>query len=238
MLRGNYQNLYWKFEKEWVGMVVFLGGFIIEMKGWWDMICEDLKQCFFYIKFIFVVVGIFLIGSIFGVFCLMDDVLFKGKVDLFFVEVVVNDDINGFSVIEQVRGMEGIVWYVLVFNLLMDIMMLYFIYDFFILKLDKGQMFDVILNYEWVVNYYLFFFVNFVFEIVVWMWSGEFIWEQFGGIYFNFLGYVYYVVIINKVFDEMYVFCVIVKDVVKFYVFFVVLLDVYSYINGRLVDIW
>lgn len=74
------------------------------MKGWRDMICEDLKQRFPYTKFTFVTAGIPSTGSTPGAFRLTDDVLSKGKVDLLFVEAAVNDDTNGFSAIEQVRG--------------------------------------------------------------------------------------------------------------------------------------
>ena len=77
----------------------------------------------------------------------------KAKSNLLFVEAAVNDDTNGFSAIEQVRGMEGIVRHALVSNPSMDIMMLHFIYDPFIPKLDKGQMPDVILNHERVANH-------------------------------------------------------------------------------------
>ena len=122
-----------------MGTVAFLGGSITEMKGWRDMICEDLKQRFPYTKFTFVAAGIPSTGSTPGAFRLTDDVLSKGKVDLLFVEAAVNDDTNGFSAIEQVRGMEGIVRHALVSNPSMDIMMLHFIYDPFIPKLDKGR---------------------------------------------------------------------------------------------------
>ena len=122
-------------------------------------------------------------------FRLTDDVLSKGKVDLLFVEAAVNDDTNGFSAIEQVRGMEGIVRHALVSNPSMDIMMLHFIYDPFIPKLDKGQMPDVILNHERVANHYLLPSVNLASEIAARRRSGEFTWEQFGGTHPHPLGH-------------------------------------------------
>ena len=236
-LRGNYQNSYRKFEKERVGTVAFLGGSITEMKGWRDMICEDLKQRFPYTKFTFVTAGIPSTGSTPGAFRLTDDVLSKGKVDLLFVEAAVNDDTNGFSAIEQVRGMEGIVRHALVSNPSMDIMMLHFIYDPFIPKLDKGQMPDVILNHERVANHYLLPSVNLASEIAARMRSGEFTWEQFGGTHPNPLGHAYYAATINKVLDEMYAPCATAKDAAKPHALPAVPLDAYSYTNGRLVDI-
>lgn len=81
-LRGDYRNSYQMFEKERVGTVAFLGGSITEMKGWRDMICEDLKQRFPYTKFTFIDAGIPSTGSTPGAFRLADDVLSKAKVDL------------------------------------------------------------------------------------------------------------------------------------------------------------
>ncbi|MCE8587514.1 prolyl oligopeptidase family serine peptidase [Bacteroides fragilis] len=236
-LRGDYRNSYQMFEKERVGTVAFLGGSITEMKGWRDMICEDLKQRFLYTKFTFIDAGIPSTGSTPGAFRLADDVLSKAKVDLLFVEAAVNDDTNGFNAIEQVRGMEGIVRHALLSNPSMDIMMLHFIYDPFIPKLDGGQMPDVILNHERVANHYLIPSVNLATEIAARMREGEFNWEQFGGTHPKPLGHAYYAATINKVLDEMYASCVAAGTAVKPHVLPAVPLDGYSYINGKLVDI-
>ena len=236
-LRGDYRNSYQMFEKERVGTVAFLGGSITEMKGWRDMICEDLKQRFPYTKFTFIDAGIPSTGSTPGAFRLADDVLSKAKVDLLFVEAAVNDDTNGFNAIEQVRGMEGIVRHALLSNPSMDIMMLHFIYDPFIPKLDGGQMPDVILNHERVANHYLIPSVNLATEIAARMREGEFNWEQFGGTHPKPLGHAYYAATINKVLDEMYVSCVAAGTAVKPHVLPAVPLDGYSYTNGKLVDI-
>lgn len=236
-LRGDYRNSYQMFEKERVGTVAFLGGSITEMKGWRDMICEDLKQRFPYTKFTFIDAGIPSTGSTPGAFRLADDVLSKAKVDLLFVEAAVNDDTNGFNAIEQVRGMEGIVRHALLSNPSMDIMMLHFIYDPFIPKLDGGQMPDVILNHERVANHYLIPSVNLATEIAARMREGEFNWEQFGGTHPKPLGHAYYVATINKVLDEMYASCVAAGTAVKPHVLPAVPLDGYSYTNGKLVDI-
>ena len=236
-LRGDYRNSYQMFEKERVGTVAFLGGSITEMKGWRDMICEDLKQRFPYTKFTFIDAGISSTGSTPGAFRLADDVLSKAKVDLLFVEAAVNDDTNGFNAIEQVRGMEGIVRHALLSNPSMDIMMLHFIYDPFIPKLDGGQMPDVILNHERVANHYLIPSVNLATEIAAHMREGEFNWEQFGGTHPKPLGHAYYAATINKVLDEMYASCVTAGTAVKPHVLPAVPLDGYSYTNGKLVDI-
>ena len=44
--RGSLANAYLRFTKEKKGCVAFLGGSITEMRGWRDMIKEDLKQRF------------------------------------------------------------------------------------------------------------------------------------------------------------------------------------------------
>lgn len=236
-LRGDYRNSYQMFEKERVGTVAFLGGSITEMKGWRDMICEDLKQRFPYTKFTFIDAGIPSTGSTPGAFRLADDVLSKAKVDLLFVEAAVNDDTNAFNAIEQVRGMEGIVRHALLSNPSMDIMMLHFIYDPFIPKLDGGQMPDVILNHERVANHYLIPSVNLATEVAARMREGEFNWEQFGGTHPKPLGHSYYAATINKVLDEMYAPCAVADAAVKPHVLPAVPLDGYSYTNGKLVDI-
>ena len=52
-VRGSLQNSLVKFEKERKGRVAFLGGSITEMKGWKDMVEQQLKQRFPYTEFDF-----------------------------------------------------------------------------------------------------------------------------------------------------------------------------------------
>ena len=87
--------------------------------------------------------GIGSTGTTPGSFRLQHDILSKGKVDLLFVEAAVNDDTNGFSALEQIRGMEGEVRHALESNPEMDIVMLHFIYDPFIPMIARRQMPDV-----------------------------------------------------------------------------------------------
>lgn len=106
-VRGSLQNSFRKFEKERRARVAFLGGSITEMDGWRNMIERQLQQRFPYTQFEWVEAGIGSTGTTPGSFRLQHDILSKGKVDLLFVEAAVNDDTNGFSALEQVRGMEG-----------------------------------------------------------------------------------------------------------------------------------
>ncbi|HUP79330.1 MAG TPA: prolyl oligopeptidase family serine peptidase, partial [Pirellula sp.] len=109
LLRNGLQKCKTKFEQTKLGRVAFLGGSITASNGWRNLVCEDLERRFPDTKFDFVDAGIGSLGSTPGAFRFQRDVLARGPVDLLFEEAAVNDDTNGFSDVEQVRGMEGIV---------------------------------------------------------------------------------------------------------------------------------
>lgn len=202
--RGSLQNSFRKFEKERRARVAFLGGSITEMNGWRNMIEQQLQQRFPYTQFEWVEAGIGSTGTTPGSFRLQHDILSKGKVDLLFVEAAVNDDTNGFSALEQVRGMEGEVRHALESNPEMDIVMLHFIYDPFIPMIARRQMPDVILNHERVANHYLIPSVNLCQEIGERMQDGEFTWDDFGGTHPKPFGHKFYAAAIGHLFDEMW----------------------------------
>lgn len=203
-IRGSLQNSFLKFEKERQARVAFLGGSITEMNGWRNMIEQQLQQRFPYTQFEWVEAGIGSTGTTPGAFRLQHDILSKGKVDLLFVEAAVNDDTNGFSALEQVRGMEGEVRHALESNPEMDIVMLHFIYDPFIPMIARRQMPDVILNHERVANHYLIPSINLCQEIGERMQDGEFTWDDFGGTHPKPFGHKFYAAAIGHLFDEMW----------------------------------
>lgn len=203
-VRGSLQNSFRKFEKERRARVAFLGGSITEMDGWRNMIERQLQQRFPYTQFEWVEAGIGSTGTTPGSFRLQHDILSKGKVDLLFVEAAVNDDTNGFSALEQVRGMEGEVRHALESNPEMDIVMLHFIYDPFIPMIARRQMPDVILNHERVANHYLIPSINLCQEIGERMQNGEFTWDEFGGTHPKPFGHKFYAAAIGHLFDEMW----------------------------------
>ena len=203
-VRGSLQNSLVKFEKERKGRVAFLGGSITEMKGWKDMVEQQLKQRFPYTEFDFIEAGIGSTGTTPGAFRLQHDILSKGKIALLFVEAAVNDHTNGFSPLEQVRGMEGEVRHALLENPETDIVMLHFIYDPFIPMLAKHQQPDVILNHERVANHYLVPSINLAQEISERMEAGEFTWEDFGGTHPLPFGHTFYAAAIAHLFDKMW----------------------------------
>lgn len=203
-MRGSLQNSFVKFETLRHGRVAFLGGSITEMKGWKDMIEQQLKQRFPYTRFEFVEAGIGSTGSTPGAFRLQHDILSKGAVDLLFVEAAVNDHTNHFSPRDQVRGMEGEVRHALLSNPEMDIVMLHFIYDPFIPIVAKGIQPDVVLNHERVANHYMIPSVNLIQEIGERMQCGQFTWKQFGGTHPAPFGHRFYAAAIGHMFDAMW----------------------------------
>lgn len=203
-MRGSLQNSFVKFETRRQGRVAFLGGSITEMHGWKNMIEQQLRQRFPYTRFEFVEAGIGSTGTTPGAFRLQHDVLSAGNIDLLFVEAAVNDDTNGFTAEEQVRGMEGEVRHALLANPETDIVMLHFIYDPFIPIVAKGQQPDVVLNHERVANHYMVPSVNLAQEIGERIHEGQFTWEQFGGTHPAPFGHCYYAASINHLFDAMW----------------------------------
>lgn len=201
MRRGTLANAFSKFEGEKKGTVAFLGGSITEMKGWHNMIMEDLKQRFPETTFTFIEAGIGSTGSTPHAFRLKSDVLQKGMPDLMFVEAVVNDHTNGFGPVEQVRGMEGIVRHALELNSVMDIVMLHFIYDPFIGMAEAGRRPDVVLNHERVANHYGLSSIDLIQDIFARMKDGQFTWKEFGGTHPAWVGHKYYAAAINALFD-------------------------------------
>ena len=202
-LRGTLKNSFLKFENERKGRVAFLGGSITEMKGWKDMIEQQLKQRFPFTDFEFVEAGIGSTGSTPGAFRLENDILSKGTIDLLFVEAAVNDHTNYFTPEEQIRGMEGEVRHALETHPETDIVMLHFIYDPFIPMITKRQIPDVILNHERVANHYGIPSINLAQEIGERMQAGQFTWDEFGGTHPLPLGHTFYAAAINNLFDEM-----------------------------------
>ena len=230
-LRGSLQNSFRKFEKERRARVAFLGGSITEMNGWRNMVEQQLQQRFPYTQFEWVEAGIGSTGTTPGSFRLQHDILSKEKIDLLFVEAAVNDDTNGFSALEQVRGMEGEVRHALESNPEMDIVMLHFIYDPFIPLIARRQMPDVILNHERVANHYLIPSVNLCQEIGERMQDGEFTWDDFGGTHPKPFGHKFYAAAIGHLFDEMWK-GVSPEGPIVAHEIPVKPLDTYSYYNG------
>ena len=177
-LRNGLRRCQTKFETEKKGRVAFLGGSITASPGWRDQVCEDLKRRFPETDFDFVSAGIASLGSTPGAFRFQRDVLANGPVDLLFEEAAVNDDTNGFSDVEQVRGMEGIVRQGLLSNPKMDIVLLHFADPGKISEIRKGRSPAVIVNHEKVADHYRIPSINLAREVTERIQAGEFTWEK------------------------------------------------------------
>lgn len=233
--RGSLANSYLKFMKEKKGCVAFLGGSITEMRGWRNMIQEDLKQRFPETEFTFVDAGIGSTGSTPHAFRLDNDVLQKCLPDLLFFEAAVNDDTNGFNYIQQVRGAEGVVRHARTANPEMDIVMMHFIYDPFIPLLDKGVQPQVIMNHEGVANYYNIPSINLAEEVARRMREGEYDWQYFGGTHPSWDGHKYYAAAINHLLDLEWS-GEITKQSKQAHEMPQKPIDTYSYTDGKFID--
>ena len=182
--------------------VAFFGGSITEMKGWRNLVEDDLRAQFPETEFAFIEAGIGSLGSTPHAFRFETDVLGQGVPDLMFLEAAVNDHTNGFGPLEQVRGMEGVVRHALRVNPLMDIVLLHFIYEPFIPMLESGEIPDVILNHERVANHYRLTSVDCASEISDRMKAGQITWEQFGGTHPALFGHKFYAADIRRVIRE------------------------------------
>lgn len=235
-LRGTMRNAFLKFESEKKGRVAFLGGSITEMRGWHNRIMDSLRQRFPWTEFEFIEAGIASTGSTPGAFRLEEDILNKGEIDLLFVEAAVNDDTNGFTPEEQVRGMEGIIRHSRLANPRTDIVMLYFIHDPFIETYKQGQVPDVILNHERVANYYRIPSINLAEEVFQRMEAEEFDWKKFGGTHPSWFGHGIYAAAIDELMDQMWRKNPEIKNPAD-HTLPALPLDSYSYFAGEFVDI-
>lgn len=235
--RGSMLNSKIKFERNKKGRVVFMGGSITEMKGWREMVCEELKQRFPETKFEFINAGISSTGSIPGAFRFNRDVLLHGPVDLLFEEAAVNDETNHFNKEEQIRGMEGIIRQARISNPEMDIIMLHFIWDKMLQPLEKGKIPDVILNHEKVAEYYNVSSINLALEVSQRMQAGEFNWKKFGGTHPSPFGHAIYAATISQFFNIAWNDSLKATNKITAHELPNQPLDHYSYFNGKLVNI-
>ena len=176
--RGGLENCRAKFLREKSGRVAFLGGSITAAPGWRDQVCEELKRRFPETRFDFINAGISSLGSTPGAFRYYRDVLNHGPVDLLFEEAAVNDDTNGFSSVEQVRGMEGIVRQARLANPRIDIVLLHFVDPGKIDQINRGQTPEVIANHERVAAHYQLPSIDLAREVTERIHAGEFTWEK------------------------------------------------------------
>lgn len=177
-MRGGLDTCRLRFERDKVGRVAFLGGSITEGGRWRDLVCQELRRRFPETQFDFINAGISSMGSTPGAFRFSRDVLKNGPVDLLFEEAAVNDEVNGQTGIEQIRGMEGIVRQAHLANPAMDIVLLHFVDPPKMESINRGQVPPVIANHERVAARYDLPSIDLAREVTERIRAGEFTWKK------------------------------------------------------------
>ncbi|MDD5679155.1 MAG: GDSL-type esterase/lipase family protein [Kiritimatiellae bacterium] len=177
-LRGGLTNVRIKFEQARKARVVFLGGSITEGGIWRALVCEDLKRRFPRTEFNFINAGISSLGSTPHAFRFARDVLMNGPVDLLFVEAAVNDECNGQTPAEMLRGMEGVVRQARIANPMIDIIMLQFADPAMLAVISRGKTPVVIECHEKVAEYYGVPSIDLAREVGERIHAGEFEWAK------------------------------------------------------------
>lgn len=176
--RSALKNSFLKFSTEKKGRVVFLGGSITHNQGWRDSVCNYLTQKFPETKFDFINAGIPSMGSTPGAFRFKRDVLKNGQVDLLFEEAAVNDDTNGRTPTEIIRGMEGIVRHALTANPACDIVLMYFADPGKTEHYNTQEIPPEIALHDSVAKHYNIPAINLAKEVAERIDAGEFSWEN------------------------------------------------------------
>lgn len=237
-LRDGLQNCRIKFERGKKARVVFLGGSITQMGGWCRGVETYLKTRFPGTVFDFTNAGIPSMGSTPHSFRFLRDVLKNGPVDLLFIEAAVNDDTNGMTSLEMLRGMEGVVRQARLSNPDTDIIMLHFIYDPLMKLLNEGRVPTVIDRHEAVADYYGVPSMNLAKEMTERIRVGQFRWaEDFKGTHPSPFGHDLYARAVARLFDEAWKNPLLSNAVLKACRLPEKPLDEKSYFRGKLVPL-
>lgn len=182
--------------------VVFLGGSITAGGGWRDHVGESLRRRFPSTQFEFVNAGIPSLGSTPHAFRLVRDALSKGRIDLMFVEAAVNDETNGMTPEEMLRGMEGVVRHARAHQPDMDIVLLHFADPGKTKTLASGATPVVVAQHERVAGHYGTPSIDLAREVFERMHAGEFTWEKdFRDLHPSPFGHRLYAASIDRLFD-------------------------------------
>lgn len=175
---GHLKNTVYKILKQKEITVAYLGGSITDMKGWRDMVSQNLEQKYPDTKFKFINAGIPSLGSFAHTFRLQRDLLNTVKVDLLFIESAVNDAGNGKNEKTQRRSLEGIVRHALKTNPNIDIVMMAFVDQVKMADYRAGIIPKEVKVHDEIAKYYHLPFINLAKEITERIDAGEFTWEK------------------------------------------------------------
>ena len=230
--RGNIDNCRIKFEKSGKGRVAFLGGSITWNPGWRDMVCNYLKERFPSTEFEFINAGIPSLGSVPGAMRFDRDVLSRGPVDLLFEEAAVNDATNAVPPVQQLRGMEGVVYHAIKSNPYMDVVMMHFADQDKMADYNNERIPEVILQHEKVAEHYSISSINLAKEVNDRVLNGEFTWrDDFVNLHPSEFGQKLYFRTIRYFFDTSWKEPVAEQQ--KVHLLPLQLYDNYSYIKGH-----
>ncbi|QEC52777.1 lysophospholipase L1-like esterase [Anseongella ginsenosidimutans] len=175
---GGLQHVFRRIKKEGKATVAFLGGSITHMKGWRDLVCEQLRKDYPEVEFTFVEAGIPSLGSLPHAFRLQRDVLDKGAPDLLFLESAVNDETNGTPVRTQVRALEGIIRHTREQHPRAGIVLMAFADPGKMENYRAGKVPAEVRVHETVARHYQLPFIDLAKEITDRIDAGEFTWED------------------------------------------------------------
>lgn len=202
-MRDGLVNCRVKFEIEKKARVVFMGGSITEGGEWRDIVAADLKKRFPQTEFDFINAGISSMGSTPHSFRFIRDAMKNGPVDLLFIEAAVNDETNGQTPVEMVRGMEGVVRHARMVNPSIDIVMLQFVDPDKMKVINEGKVPVVVECHEKVAQYYGVPSIDLAKEVTERIHAGEFEWDKdFKGLHPSPFGHAVYGRSIKRLFDE------------------------------------
>jgi lysophospholipase L1-like esterase len=183
-LRGGLQNSRAVFERTKMGHVAFIGGSITEMNGYRPMVVQNLRKRYPDTAFTVTDAGISSTTSTTGAFRLQDQVLFRGPVDLLFLEFAVNDDQDGHHTkVECIRGVEGIVRHLRKHNPNADVVVTYFVNEGMLETFKAGKDPLSSSSHDEVLKHYAIPGIELNREISQRIESGKLTWKQYGGVH-------------------------------------------------------
>ena len=168
-----------KFVLERFGRIAFIGGSITAAPGWRDSVCAYIEREFPHTRFEFINASVGGTNSTFGSARLDEDIFNKGKIDLMFLEFVVNDNMAISSDNNPSLAMEGIIRHARHKNPELDIFVLYFADKSNVQEFKKGERPHTISLHDEVTKYYNITVLNLAKSIAVSVEANDFCWEQF-----------------------------------------------------------
>jgi len=201
-LRSGLKNSQHVFEKTREGRVAFLGGSITEAAGWRLHASDSLKKRFPDTEFKFIYAGIGSTDSTYGAYRLHRDVLFKGKVDLLFIESAVNELHNGRTREDIAKAVEGIILQARRHNPHVDIIAQY-LYDMpYVESYGEGIMPWQIATLDRIALQHSINAIDQARQVTAWFESGEISRQTFGGCHPKPSGHQAYAGMIDRLFDR------------------------------------